>query len=77
MASSGTVQAKTWNPNGLAAVANLPWKTPYLLSEALPASSDPYYSMGSVSPRPAALPGVADRTQDLVTSSKDCLNHRP
>ena len=76
MASNGTVQPKTWNPNGLAAVANLPWKTPYLLSEALPASSDPY-SMGSVSQRPAALPGVADRTQDLVTSSKDCLNHRP
>jgi len=25
MASNGTVQAKTWNPNGLAAVANLPW----------------------------------------------------
>jgi hypothetical protein len=25
VASNGTVQAKTWNPNGLAAVANLPW----------------------------------------------------
>ena len=25
MASNGTVQAKAWNPNGLAAVANLPW----------------------------------------------------
>ena len=25
MASNGTVQAKTWHPNGLAAVANLPW----------------------------------------------------
>jgi hypothetical protein len=24
VASNGTVQAKTWNPNGLAAVANLP-----------------------------------------------------
>ena len=24
MASNGTVQAKTWNPNGLVAVANLP-----------------------------------------------------
>ena len=26
MASNGTVQAETWNPNGLAAVANLPWR---------------------------------------------------
>ena len=25
MASNGTVQAKAWNPNGLAAVENLPW----------------------------------------------------
>jgi hypothetical protein len=24
VASNGTVQAKTWNPNGLAAVADLP-----------------------------------------------------
>ena len=28
MASNGTVQAKTWNPNGLAAVANLPCGSP-------------------------------------------------
>jgi len=25
VASNGTVQAKTWNPNGLAAIANLLW----------------------------------------------------
>ena len=44
MASNGTVQAKTWNPNGLAAVANLPCLSPHRRSIALDLRPLPAYA---------------------------------
>jgi putative transposase len=39
VASNGTVQAKTWNPNGLAAVTNLPWLSDTLEVEGVSKST--------------------------------------
>jgi hypothetical protein len=59
MASNGTVQAKTWNPNGLAAVANLPCGRWMLDAPRLTWRSGGRISVADATPITFEYPGAA------------------